>query len=142
VYSGDQRFHAGQSAILSQLVRSCTVFAHLSRQGSLLLDLLIGQEAAGSNRFSFVIGTARARISSPTVTYCANPGRPNGQAVVTGTVATSAGPLRKGDAVSLTIKLLSIAHAPEAVIVDSAAKQRLAITGPFSPGSGVKISTP
>lgn len=76
------------------------------------------------------------------ITYCANPGRPDSQATVTGTVARAAGPFAKGDQMSLLFKARNSAHATEAILVDHKTKRRMPLIGSFDKGSVVQITTP
>ncbi|MGH2390424.1 MAG: hypothetical protein ACRDIE_19665, partial [Chloroflexota bacterium] len=95
-----------------------------------------------TGRITYGSGAAQVKIADPTVTYCANPGRSNGQAIVSGTVTTGKGRLRKGDQMTLTLSMIGAARLPDAVLVDGATKQRIAIIGPYDVGSAIRIATP
>jgi len=141
VYVGDQHYQGSQSAVLVQLVRSCAVEANLGQVGPLSLDLVTGAALPAGNHFTFLDGKTKVMVSDPVVTYCANPGRSNEQAVVTGTVAARAGRFRKGDQIGVTLRTLGTSHAPMAIVEDAAIRQRLVLLGPFNLGSVLKIST-
>ncbi len=142
VYGGDAEFQGAQSAILSQVIRSCTVSAHLVVKGAVALDALVGAQATVGAHLSIGVGKAQLGIGGAAVTYCANPSRSNAQAVVTGILTGGSGKLKKGDQVTLTLRLIGPSRFPDAVLVDIKAKQRLAVSGPFDAGSTLRITTP
>jgi hypothetical protein len=142
VYGGDAAFQGAQSAILSQVIRSCTVSAHLVLKSAVALDALVGAQATVGAHLSIGVGKIQVGIGGAVVTYCANPGRSNAQAVVTGILTGGSGKLKKGDQVTLTLRVIGPSRIPDAVLVDIKAKQRLAVSGPFDAGSSLRISTP
>jgi len=138
VYNGDSRYQGSQSTPIAQSIRSCTVAAQLSQAGVTIVQLATGAKAQLSVR----VGKTILTVSNPAVAYCANPGRANAQAVVTGAVASGSAQFPKGHQITLTLIASTSAHAMEAVLQDPTSGRRLAITSPFDPGSVIHVTTP
>jgi hypothetical protein len=142
VYGGDGEFQGAQSAILTEVIRSCTVSVHFMLKSAVALDALAGAPAVAGAHLSFGVGKSQIGIGSAVVTYCSNPGRSNARAVVTGLITGASGKLKKGDPVTLTLRMIGASRSPDAVLVDLKAKQRLAVSGPYDIGSSLRITTP
>ncbi|HVA90958.1 MAG TPA: Ig-like domain-containing protein [Chloroflexota bacterium] len=141
VYTGDPHYQGSQSGVLVQLVRSCMVSAALSQRGPVSLDLVAGAGQSSANHFTLFAGKTKVTVSNPLVTYCANPGRANEQAVVSGAVAARVGRFHQGDPLSVTLRTQGARRAPVAIVLDPAAGQRIVLLGPFNSDSGLKITT-
>jgi hypothetical protein len=142
VYGGDGEFHGAQSAILTEVIRSCTVSAHLVLRSVAALDAQAGAQVAAGAYLSLAVGKSQIRVGNALVTYCSNPGRSTAQAVVAGIITGASGTLKKGDPVAVTLRMIGASRSPDAVLVDLKAKQRLAVSGPYDTGSSLRISTP
>jgi len=149
IYGGDTQNQGSQSATLSQSVRSCSATALLVRSGDMMLDLATQASPATKTaqavkaHLQVRVGRALADVNDPAVVYCADPGRADAQATISGTLNTGVGPFAKGDPIHLVLKARPATHgalALSAVIVDQQGR-RLALAGLFDKGSYIHVTT-